>query len=235
MTWAGRPALPAPTKKQDMNLITVVLPLFGALAQETPTDIPKSELPKAAVCVVCEANGAGHALERPVAGVRLREKSYFFCNVKEVAEFKKDPEAFLPPVLPRPAPALDLADMGGRRWTIEDSNGKTLLVDFWATWCGPCKEMKPVLEKVRSQFAERGFEVLGVSIDEKREDLEKFLAKSKPGYPVLHDTATTWGEWKVRVVPTYFLVRDGQIVRQWSGKVKEPELSAAVESTLPQG
>src|SRR5256885_5491011 len=77
--------------------------------QGTPVEIATKDLPKAAVCLVCEANGEGHKEEKPAAGVRYKGKSFFFCNVKELAEFKKDPESFMPPVLPRPASDLKVA------------------------------------------------------------------------------------------------------------------------------
>ena len=80
-------------------LILLGVPTF---AQDTPLDIPKNELPKSAVCAVCEANGGAHGAERPAAGVRYKGRSFYFCSVKEVGAFKKDPNGYLPPVLPQP-------------------------------------------------------------------------------------------------------------------------------------
>src|SRR4051812_2214381 len=75
-----------------------------AFAQDTPRDIPKNELPNSAVCTVCTANGNAHGPEKPAAGVRYKGNTFYFCNAKEVATFKNDPDSFLPPVLPRPVP-----------------------------------------------------------------------------------------------------------------------------------
>src|SRR5262249_44368834 len=84
---------------------------ISMLGQDSPVDIPKKDLPKLAHCVVCEASGSAHGEERPAAGVRYKGKGFYFCSVKEVAVFKKDPEAFMPPVLPRPAPTFELKNL----------------------------------------------------------------------------------------------------------------------------
>ena len=200
--------------------------------QDKPVEVPKGDLPRSSVCAVCMANGESHGEERPQAGLRYKGTTYYFCSKKEVETFKKDPDAFLPPVLPRPMPAFDLTDVDGKHWTAESFKGTTILVDFWATWCGPCKEMKPIVEKVREKFAGKGFEVLSVSIDEKKADLLKFLPKNKFANPVLHDSSQTWAAWKVRVVPAFYLVKDGQVVAQWVGKFKQDVLEKAVGSAI---
>lgn len=213
-----------------MNTILAVLLLTGI--QDQPQDIAKKDLPKKVECVICTAKGAGHDAEKPVAGVRYKGTSYFFCHAGEVAGFKKDPEAFLPPVLPRAMAAFDLTDRSGKTWDAKAFEGRLVMVDFWATWCGPCKEIKPRLDALRKKHGERGFEVLSVSIDEKKDVLEKFLKKNRFENPVLHDTTQTWAVWKVRNVPTLFLVKDGQIVGQWVGVPKKGVVEAAVAANL---
>jgi thiol-disulfide isomerase/thioredoxin len=205
--------------------------LFLAAIQDKPVVIPKAELPKTdQFCTVCEADGNGHGAEKAVAGVRYQGKEYYFCHSNEVAKFTKDPEAYLPPILPRPMPAFALADTAGKTWNAEAMKGQLVLLDFWATWCVPCKEMKPVLERVQKQFGDK-LTVLSVSIDEKRADFDKFLIKNKFSNPVLFDDKQTWAEWRVRVVPTFFLVKDGQIVGQWSGKKPEKDIVALVKKS----
>ncbi|HMS56057.1 MAG TPA: TlpA disulfide reductase family protein, partial [Fimbriimonadaceae bacterium] len=127
-------------------------------------------------------------------------------------------------------PSLKLSDTKGFVWNAEALKGRVVLLDFWATWCGPCKEMKPVLDRVRKDFVTKQFEVLSISIDEKKGDLDKYLTRVKFENPVLHDSGSVWQGWKVRVLPTFFLVKDGQIIDQWSGKVKESVLRTAVEA-----
>jgi peroxiredoxin len=202
--------------------------------QATPEEIAKKELPKSAACVVCEANGEGHREEKPVAGVRYKGKSYFFCNTKEVAEFKKDPEAFMPPVLPRVATALKLKSLDGSAASLADYKGKVVLVDWWATWCVPCVAAMPDVQKLHVKYADKGFTAVGISIDEEgAKKVKPFIEKRKFSYPILLDEAGEWKTWGVRAIPAMFLVdRDGQIVKQWTGKVDKKELEKAVVDLL---
>jgi len=208
----------------------LLLGLAAMARQDVPADVPKSDWPAKADCLIC---AGAHGLEKPAGALRYKGKTYYFCNTKEVAAFKRDPEAYIPPVLPRAMPAFSLADESGKRWNGESMKGKVVLVDFWATWCGPCKEMFPILDKLHAAYSTKGFELLSVSIDEKRPDLDKFLKSHKFPNPVLHDTAQTWAKWGVRSIPAVFLVKDGQIVAQWSGKAKKEALEEAIKKNLP--
>jgi len=212
-----------------MNLIVTVLAIA---AQSAPVDIPKGELPKKAPCVVCNSMGEQHGEEKPAAGVKYKGASYYFCNAGEVKTFKSDPEGFMPPVLPRPMPALDLKDGSGDVWNKDSFKGKVILVDFMASWCKPCHEIKPWLDKLRTELNPKGFEVLSVSIDEKKADFDKYVAKAKFANPVMLDDKQTWAAWKVKAIPAMFLVKDGQIVHQWTGKPKRADLETIVKATV---
>jgi cytochrome c biogenesis protein CcmG/thiol:disulfide interchange protein DsbE len=215
-------------------LATCVLGGAALARQDSPVDIPKNDLPKKALCVVCEAGGAGHAEEKPAAGVRYRGKTYFFCAAAEAPEFKKDPEAFMPPVLPRPAPRLPVKTLEGRDASLADYKGKVVLVDFWATWCKPCVAAMPDLQKLHDRLSARGFAVVGVSIDETgAKAVSPFLQKRKVTYPVVLDGTSTWKTWGVRAIPAMFLVdQKGTIVKQWTGKANKKEVERAVTELL---
>ena len=205
--------------------------------QASPQDIPKGELPKSATCVVCSSNGEGHGEERAAAGVVYEGKRYFFCNAKEVGDFKKDPEAFLPPVLPRPAPEVKASDLAGKPVTLESYKGKVVLLDFWATWCAPCVKSMPALEKLYSRAKDRDLMVVGLSIDEDPKKVPPFLKKRGVTYPILLDDpkVPTWAAYRVRAVPAMFLIgRNGQIVAQWRGEAKMKDVETAVERALAE-
>jgi len=213
----------------------MILIALAVASQEAPQDIAKANLPKSAVCVVCASHGETHGEERAAAGVRYAGKSYFFCDTKEVADFKKDPEAYIPPVLPRPAAKLSAATVDGKTVSWNDYKGKVVLLDFWATWCAPCVKAMPEMEKLQNRFAGKDFVVLGVSIDEDPKKAVAFQQKRKLSYPVLLDDPKdpSWAAWKVRAIPAVFLVdREGQVVRQWRGKVDPKAVEKAVEELV---
>jgi peroxiredoxin len=178
--------------------------------------------------------GSAHGEEKPVAGVRYKGKSFYFCSVKEVATFKKDPESFLPPVLPRPSPAFSLKNLAGETVKLSDLKGKIVLVDYWATWCAPCVATMPEMQKLHEKYAAKGLTVLGVSIDEEGEKKVKpFIAKRKFSYPILLDDQNIWKGYNIKAIPALFLVdRDGQIVKQWTGKPDKKEVEEAVTGLL---
>ena len=219
------------------SILAVFLCISGSIAafsQDSPVDIGKKELPKTAVCVVCESNGEGHSEEKPAAGVRYKGKSYYFCNAKEVAEFKKDPESFMPPVLPRPATSLKLKLVDGSPASLADYKGKVILVDWWATWCAPCVAGMPDVQKLYTKYADKGFVAAGISIDEEgAKKVKPFLQKKKFTYPILLDDSGQWKSWGIRRIPALFLVdKDGQIVKQWIGKTDKREIESAVDELL---
>lgn len=218
-------------------MILATLFLAGTLwiNQDAPVDIPHAEVPKKAVCVVCSSGGEAHGAEKPAAGIRYKGAEYFFCNSSELAEFKKDPEAFLPPILPRPAPKLAANLLSGQPVALEDFRGKVVLIDFWATWCAPCVKSMPQLERLSRAYKDKGLVVLGVSIDEEPSKVAPFVAKRNLTYPILLDNpkSPSWANFRVRSVPMLFLVsRDGQIIRQWSGEAKMKEVDSAVAKAV---
>jgi peroxiredoxin len=218
-----------------MILSAITLAVLIGNVQESPVAIPKAELPKTANCAVCEANGADHEGEKPVAGIRYKGVSYFFCAAKEVDEFKKDPEAFVAPVFPRPAPAFRATGLDGSYSSLDSFKGKVVLVDFWATWCKPCVKSMPALDALYKKQSEKGLEVVGISIDEDAKKVPAFLKKKPMAYTIVIDDAKepTWAAYKVRAVPALFLIdRKGQIVAQWRGEPKMKEVEAAVAAEL---
>ncbi len=113
--------------------------------------------------------------------------------------------------------------------------GKVVLVNFWATWCPPCRKEIPSLLKLQEKYRDKGFAVVGVSMDEGGSTLVgKFLAKQKVSYPVIiGDAELARGFGGVIGVPATFLVdRQGELIRRYDGFASEDELQEEIEKLL---
>ena len=86
------------------------------------------------------------------------------------------------------APDFRLADLSGKQVGLSDYKGKVVVVDFWASWCGPCREELPVLERLNKTYAEQGLVVLGVNIDNQASAAKDFLKKLPVTFTVVHDS-----------------------------------------------
>jgi peroxiredoxin/YHS domain-containing protein len=177
--------------------------------------------PKKAACVVCKVSH-GEAEEEDVKAVRTHQGiEYGFCSEKCAQAFEADPAAYVPPSFPWPAPPFSLTDLSGRTISRESLEGKVVLLDFWATWCVPCRKSMPELQALHAKYSSRGFTVLGVSIDEGgAARVKKFVASKKITYPIALDAGETpaWQAYRVKAVPAAYLIdRQGQVRAQWTG------------------
>jgi len=84
-------------------------------------------------------------------------------------------------------PELGQKDLSGNKVTAASLAGKVVVVDFWASWCGPCREELPLLDKLYKKYQAQGLVVVGVSVDKDRENVEKFLGKLPLSFPIVHD------------------------------------------------
>jgi cytochrome c biogenesis protein CcmG/thiol:disulfide interchange protein DsbE len=120
-----------------------------------------------------------------------------------------------------PAPALAAPRLDGAKFDLAAERGKLVLVDFWASWCEPCRRELPVLEDLHQRHAAAGLVVVGVSLDEQQGDAEAFLReKVKLSFPVVFDADRAIGKtWSPPKMPTVFLVeRDGTVARIFDGE-----------------
>lgn len=125
--------------------------------------------------------------------------------------------------------------LDGKTISLSQFAGKVVLVDFWATWCVPCREEMPDLVALREKYASRGFEILGVSMDEDgAKAVRRFLKKQPIPYPlVLNGGTTEPAGWTVPGLPTAYLIgRDGMVRKRWFGEKDMAELTREVESAL---
>ena len=133
------------------------------------------------------------------------------------------------------APALSAPTLDGKTLALSDFAGKVVLVDFWATWCDPCKEELPDLVKLRDRLKDKGFEILGVSMDEEgAKAVEKFSAKRPISYPVvLNGGERPPAGWGVPGLPTAYLIgRRGQVLKRWFGEKDMADLEKDVTAAL---
>jgi cytochrome c biogenesis protein CcmG, thiol:disulfide interchange protein DsbE len=113
----------------------------------------------------------------------------------------------------QPAPTVELSTADGKPVSVASLRGNVILVDFWASWCGPCATAFPAIEDLFQEYRTRGFEVMAVNLDEKRRDADRFLADRPHAMTVAYDpqgrSAKAFG---VEGMPTSFLVgRDGKV------------------------
>ncbi|MBL9208890.1 MAG: TlpA family protein disulfide reductase [Opitutaceae bacterium] len=134
-------------------------------------------------------------------------------------------------------PSLAAAQLAGG--TVPATTGKIVVVDFWASWCGPCKVSFPALGKVAADYAARDVVVVGVSVDEKPEDYARFMKKFAPSFPALHDARQTLVRAvQVPTMPTtYILDRQGRVRAVhtgFHGATSDRRLRAEIESLLAE-
>jgi thiol-disulfide isomerase/thioredoxin len=110
-------------------------------------------------------------------------------------------------------PALALNDLGGTPRTLADYHGRILLVNFWATWCEPCRDELATLNKLQEQLAGKPFVVLLINYGEARARVADFVKRESIAFPVLLDPNQDASKsWRVRVLPSSFLVGpDGRV------------------------
>jgi peroxiredoxin len=110
-------------------------------------------------------------------------------------------------------PLLSLEDLGGKSHSLADYRGKVVLVNFWATWCEPCRAEMPSMNALRRSLQGKPFEVLAVNLAEPLTRIEKYLDTLPLGFPVLRDRDSAVSKaWKARLLPaSYVIGRDGRI------------------------
>ena len=103
--------------------------------------------------------------------------------------------------------------------TLPDLRNKVVLVDFWASWCGPCKRSFPVMKELHEKFGPRGFVVVAVSLDRQKSAMEAFVKKEAPPFAIARDAQGSLAEaLGVEAMPTSFLVAaDGKVIAVHSG------------------
>lgn len=126
-------------------------------------------------------------------------------------------------------------DLGSERLRLQSLRGHPVLIDFWATWCGPCRAEIPILERVYERYRGRGLQVIGVNVDESGPSLvPRFREHFNIQYPLVYDLGGTASRiYRVEGLPTLVLVdRDGAVRMRLAGTLGEEDLVRLIEPTL---
>jgi len=111
-------------------------------------------------------------------------------------------------------PPLELADLEGKTHRLADYRGKVVLVNFWATWCAPCRDEMPSIERLRNALAGRPFAVLAVNVGETERAAREFLEKMPLKFTILLDRSLQASRaWGARILPASYLVAPNGAVR----------------------
>lgn len=154
---------------------------------------------------------------------------------------------YVSPLKGKPAPAFDLSDLSGDKVSLASYRGKALLINFWATWCGPCRIETPWIVELRNKYAPQGFEVLGV--DTEGDDLvpgdkagwakataaaRKFASQEEISYPMLLDGDSISRDYGgLDDLPTSFYVdRKGVVVAAQVGLTSEQDIESKIQKAL---
>ena len=138
----------------------------------------------------------------------------------------------------KPAPDFTLKTLDGKTVKLSDLRGKAVVVNFWATWCGPCKIEMPWLVDLQNRYASQGLVILGISVDEGSSDkIASFAKEMNVNYTVLRTTdevSDLYGG--IDGLPTTFYVgRDGVVIEQAAGLVSKDVIENEIKAALARG
>jgi len=134
--------------------------------------------------------------------------------------------------------ALPLAVPGtiGKLQSLSQLKGKVVFLNFWATWCGPCRAEMPSMQVLYDSYREKGLEILAVNCGEKQDQVLSFLKSNKLSFPAALDAdGKVSGVYGIQAIPTTYLIdRDGNIVARVMGSINwnTPKVRAALEKLL---
>ena len=136
-------------------------------------------------------------------------------------------------------PPIDMADQHGKEVDLDALKGKVVVIDFWASWCAPCKHAMPFLQALHEKYAERGLAIVGVNIDRSKKKMDRFLQASPVTFRIVHDPKLAIPQrYELSTMPTsYFTGRDGKVRYAHEGFRKEDAvgMEAKIKALLAEG
>lgn len=132
------------------------------------------------------------------------------------------------------APDFSLKDVNGNVVTLSNYRGKVVLIDFWATWCPPCRMELPHFKKIHQKYADKNFVILGIAIDDDAK-VKKFVQKEKIPFTIAHGDRETAKAYNVRAFPTTFLLdTEGNVKYNWVGYKDQAVFEKAIDKLLTE-
>ena len=134
----------------------------------------------------------------------------------------------------RPAPDFILTTFKGTTISLEDLRGKPAVINFWASWCPPCRIEAPLIERTWRAYKNRGLIFLGVNIQDRKEDALNYIREFNITYPNGPDpTGEISIDYGVSGLPvTFFVSSKGEVVRRWVGAIEKSVLISSIEEIM---
>jgi peroxiredoxin len=132
---------------------------------------------------------------------------FLFASFQSMAQPKVGEQAY----------EIKLPDVNGKIQKLSEQRGKVVLIDFWASWCGPCRRANPELAVLYSKYRDKGFEIFGVSIDDEKKAWKKAIAADGISWKQVNEKggwdASVAVQWKLAQIPTSFLIdQQGKVI-----------------------
>jgi cytochrome c biogenesis protein CcmG/thiol:disulfide interchange protein DsbE len=134
----------------------------------------------------------------------------------------------------RPAPDFSLTTFKGTTISLEDLRGKPVVINFWASWCPPCRIEAPLIERTWRAYKNRGLIFLGINIQDRKEDALNYIREFDITYPNGPDpTGEISIDYGVSGLPvTFFVSRNGEVARRWVGAIEKSVLISSIQEIM---
>jgi thiol-disulfide isomerase/thioredoxin len=136
------------------------------------------------------------------------------------------------------APPFALPTAGGKTVSLPPLRGRVVYVDFWASWCAPCRRSFPWMNELQSRYGKDGLAIVGINVDKRREDAERFLRDTPASFTIAFDAqGTTPAAYDVKGMPSSYLIdRNGHVVAVEEGfhDERRDEIEARIRALLAQ-
>lgn len=139
--------------------------------------------------------------------------------------------------LHQPAPNFTLPKVNGGKVNLKELKGKAVVVNFWGSWCGPCKREMPVIQKAYSRYKGEDLEIVAVNVQESEAVVKRFIDSYSLTFPVALDKkAEVYRSWEIFSLPTtFFIDSEGDIMRAYEGEMSSGKLHQWIDELLKRG